>query len=146
MAQKIEAENAADDLTVYRYSSASLAFLGDSVFELKIRSRIIDSFKGNADLLNKRSKDYTNARAQAQMADILKDSLTDTEFSVYKRGRNYKAPSVPKSCTVAQYRKATGLEALMGYLFLEGEDERINELIDLGVKELDKLNSTEKNE
>ena len=71
------------------------------------------------------------------MADILKDQLTETELSVYRRGRNYKAPSVPKSCTVAQYRKATGLEALMGYLFLEHKEERICQLLDTGIRQLD---------
>ena len=136
MAQKIDEESNCADLTIYRYSSAALAFLGDSVFELKIRSRIMDSFRGNADHLNKKSKNYTNAKTQARMADILKDALTDTELAVYKRGRNYKAPSMPKSCSAAQYRKATGLEALMGYLFLEKKDERINELLDLALTEL----------
>ena len=121
---------------INEYSSAALAFLGDSVFELNVRIRTVSGSKGNAARLNQASKALTNAKVQSQMADALKDILTEEEMAVYKRGRNYKAPSTPKSCTPGEYRKATGLEALMGYLHLKGEQERIEELINEGIKAL----------
>ena len=114
---------------ISRYSSAALAFLGDSVFELNVRARIVMDSRGNAGTLNNMAKAYTSARSQARMSELIKDILTEEELSVYKRGRNYKAPSVPRSCTPSEYRKATGLEALFGYLYILGRQDRIDELI-----------------
>ena len=117
---------------------ASLAFLGDSVFEMYIRSVVLERHKGNIGILNKYSKSYSNARSQAHMADIMQDGLTEEEMTIYKRGRNHKSLSVPKSCSVSEYRRATGLEALMGYLYLQGKHERIKELINSGIYEIDR--------
>ena len=114
-------------------SSAALAFLGDSVFELTIRTRIVRECEGNVQELNRRSKALTNARAQAQMAIHLLGQLTEEELAVYKRGRNLKSLTAPKSCSISEYRRATGLEALMGYLYLEGRESRIRELVDTAV-------------
>ena len=129
MAQKIE--TASNDI-----SSPALAFLGDSVFELFIRSRIVNECAGSADELNKRSKMLTNAKAQAKIAHNLYSELTEEETSVYKRGRNHKSVTAPRSCSISEYRCATGLEALFGFLYLEGRTDRIEELIDLGCKDL----------
>ena len=100
------------------------------MFEISIRQRIVRECEGNAEELNKRSKAVTNARTQARIADLLQDVLTEEELAVYKRGRNLKSLTAPKSCSISEYRRATGLEALMGYLYLEGRQERIDELID----------------
>ena len=126
----------AQEIDLNHTSSAALAFLGDSVFELFLRSHIVQAYEESADALNKRSKLFTNARAQAHMADFLQDRLTDDELAVYKRGRNHKSLNAPKSCSISEYRRATGLEALMGYLFLKGEEERIRELITAGIEAL----------
>ena len=123
----------AQEIDLNHTSSAALAFLGDSVFELFIRSGIVRTCEGSADVLNKRSKLLTNAKAQAHMADLLQSQLTQAELAVYKRGRNHKSLTSPKSCSISEYRRATGLEALMGYLFLNGEEERIRELITAGI-------------
>lgn len=117
-------------------SSHALAFLGDSVFEIHIRRRIVQECEGNAQELNKRSKAFTNARTQARIADILTEVLTEEELAVYKRGRNLKSLTAPKSCSISEYRRATGLEALMGYLYLEERQERIEELIETAVKQI----------
>ena len=117
-------------------SSQALAFLGDSVFEINIRRRIVGECEGNAEELNKRSKALTNARTQARIADVLMDVLTEEELAVYKRGRNLKSLTAPKSCSISEYRRATGLEALMGYLYLEGRQERIGELIDTAAEKI----------
>ena len=120
------------DMKLRTISSAALAFLGDSVFELKIRSKVVCAHDESADDLNKRSKALTNAKAQAVMAGTIQDLLTAEELAVYKRGRNFKSVTAPKSCTISEYRRATGLEALMGYLFLKGDQKRIDELITAG--------------
>ncbi|MBQ9031028.1 MAG: ribonuclease III [Parasporobacterium sp.] len=127
MAQEINTQ-------IRNISSAALAFLGDSVFEINIRSRIVMACEGNAEELNKRSKSLTNAKAQSRIADRIGEILSEEELAVYKRGRNLKSLTAPKSCTISEYRRATGLEALMGYLFLQGRQERIDELIDLALK------------
>lgn len=131
MAQEIE-KTAVQPSSV-QPSSAALAFLGDSVFELYIRSRIVSTHDESADALNRRSKALTNAKAQARMADHLQEMLTPEELAIYKRGRNFKSVTAPRSCTISEYRRATGLEALMGSLFLQGREERIRELMEAGV-------------
>ena len=126
----------AQEIEISRISSAALAFLGDSVFELEVRSGIVLGHDESSDALNKRSKTLTNAKAQAHMADQLQPVLTEEERAVYKRGRNYKSLTAPRSCSISEYRRATGLEALMGYLFLKGERERIRELVTAGIRSL----------
>ena len=123
-----------------RTGSAALAFLGDSVFEVAVRSRIVRECEGNAEELNKRSKALTNAKAQAQMAISLMEELTEEEMSVYKRGRNLKSLTAPKSCTISEYRRATGLEALIGYLYLEEKTDRIAELVRIGIENMKEKN------
>ncbi len=120
------------------YSALSLAFFGDAVYELYVRERVLKTVTGHVDKLNKYTKKLSMAAAQAQIADLLVADgvLTEEELAVYKRGRNAKSASLPKSCSPVQYRKATGLESLMGYLFLKGEKERIAELIDYGTERL----------
>lgn len=115
-------------------SSAALAFLGDSVYELNIRNRVVNECEGSADELNKKSKALTNAKAQALIANVWQEMLTEEEMAVYKRGRNFKSISAPRSCSISEYRRATGVEALLGYLFLEGRTERIDELISAGIE------------
>ena len=124
-----------------KYSSLQLAFLGDAVYELAVRERALSEISGHVDKLNRYSKNLSNAVTQAQIADILtaEGLLTDEELAVYKRGRNARSPSVPRSCSPAQYRKATGLEALMAWLFLEGERDRIRQLLAEGTERLARL-------
>lgn len=117
-------------------SSPALAFLGDSVYELNIRAGLVRAGDLQAEELNRQSKALTNAKAQARMADRLQEIMTAEELAVYKRGRNHKSVTAPKSCTISEYRRATGLEALMGYLFLEGDQARIDELIRAGIEAL----------
>ena len=121
-----------------KYSSLQLAFLGDAVYELAVRERALSEVSGHVDKLNRYSKNLSNAVTQAQIADVMTADgmLTDEELAVYKRGRNARSPSVPKSCSPAQYRKATGLEALMAWLFLEGKHERIRELLAVGAERI----------
>ena len=126
---------------VSEISSLNLAFLGDAVFELFLREEAVSNHKGNVNALNKRTVEYSKAVTQAKIADILLGKvgggcmLDDEELAVFKRGRNAKGVSIPKSATPSEYRKATGLEALIGYLYLQKKQERITQLITYGIEQ-----------
>lgn len=121
-----------------KYSSLQLAFLGDAVYELAIRRLALQENLGHVDKLNRFTKKRAMAVTQAAIADFFAEEevLTEEEAAVYKRGRNAKSASLPKSCTPAQYRKATGVEALFGFLFLEDKQARIDELLTLALKKI----------
>lgn len=111
------------------YSSLALAYIGDGIYDLVIRSMIMG--KGNAHVndLHKRASRLVKAHAQSEMIGILQPELTQEELAVYKRGRNAKSYTMAKNATVGDYRRATGFEALMGYLYLKNETDRMMELI-----------------
>ena len=116
------------------YSPLTLAYIGDAIFELVVRTVLVERKNTQAEKLHKAATQIVKAETQARMIEALKDSLTPEEMSAYKRGRNAKAVTRAKNATMADYRKATGFEALMGYLYLKGEMERMIELIHLGVE------------
>lgn len=124
----------AQEINPDEVSVLALAYVGDSFYELIVRTNMLMEHNVKSGDLNKLTKQFTNAQAQSKIADLLADHLTEEEFHVYKRGRNAKGVSAPHSCTVGEYRKATGLEALLGYLYLNREDERAIELIVLGIR------------
>jgi len=103
------------------YSPLVLAYLGDAVFELYVRARNLENMSVNE--LHRRAKGYVSAKAQAKMYHRIIDELTGEEQAVMKRGRNAKT-HIPRSASVADYRHATGLEALFGYLYIKGEHDR----------------------
>ena len=116
------------------YSPLTLAYIGDAIFELVIRTVLVERKNTQAEKLHKAATQIVKAETQARMIEALKESLTPEEMSAYKRGRNAKAVTRAKNATMADYRKATGFEALMGYLYLKGDMERMIELIHLGVE------------
>ena len=116
-----------------RYSPLALAFMGDSVYEIIIRSIVVQEANRPAGQLNKIKVKYVNAAAQAKIIEFLEPFLTDEESDVYKRGRNAKSYTSAKNQSVNDYRKATGLEALCGYLYLKGDMERLIDLLKKGV-------------
>lgn len=118
------------------YSPLTLAYLGDAVFEIIIRTIIVEKKSGTVKSLHRQSSDLVNAKAQAELMSRIMSTLTEQEISIYKRGRNAKSHSVAKNANIHDYRNATGFEALMGYLYLNGEMERLLELIQLGLAEL----------
>ncbi|MCI8964328.1 MAG: ribonuclease III [Eubacterium sp.] len=120
------------------YSPLTLAYLGDAVFEIVIRTIIVEKKSGTVKSLHRQSSDLVNAKAQAELMSRIMSTLTEQEISIYKRGRNAKSHSVAKNANIHDYRNATGFEALMGYLYLNGEMERLLELIQLGLAELSK--------
>ena len=116
-------------------SAAALAYLGDSVIELCVRQMLVEKGVSSAKNLNSTALLFVKAEAQADAMKIILPTLSEEENGAYRRGRNIGHTNVPKSATVGQYRMATGMEALFGYLYLKGEKERINELFALAYEE-----------
>ncbi|MDL2237535.1 Mini-ribonuclease 3 [Christensenellaceae bacterium OttesenSCG-928-K19] len=107
----------------------TLAYVGDSVFDLFVRTVLIQRHTGNAGALHKKSVKMVNARAQAAFGNSIRDGLTERELNIFMRGRNAKSATVPKNMSVSDYKHATAVEALVGYLYLTGQNERLNELL-----------------
>ncbi len=118
-------------MLITEINGANLAYLGDAVMELLVRKKLVLA-GGKLGDINKIADSYVRAGKQSEAADKLADVLTEEENAVYKRGRNVHVNSIPKNATEKQYKKATGLEALFGYLYLKGENERIEELFEIG--------------
>ena len=116
------------------YSPLTLAYIGDAIFELVVRTVLVERKNTQAEKLHKAATKIVKAETQALMIEALKDELTEEEMAVYKRGRNAKAVTRAKNATMSEYRRATGFEALMGYLYLKGDMERMIILIHLGVE------------
>ena len=116
-------------------NGASLAYLGDAVIELKVREALLSRDVGDVGKMNKIADTLVRATYQSQAMDRLLPLLTEEETAVYKRGRNTHSHTVPKSAKVSDYRKATGMEALFGFLYLEGRGERLDELFAIAFSE-----------
>ena len=108
-------------------SGSTLAFMGDAVFGILVRSRLCQTNRPAGDL-HKLSVKLVNANAQALAYKLIEPMLIENEITFFKRGRNLHTSSVPKNSSLAQYHAATGLEALFGYLYLSEQTDRINEL------------------
>ncbi len=115
-------------MDIHEVSTEALAYLGDSVIEVNVRELLINRGYYDSGTLNKLSLQYVKATQQAKAMKNIIEYLDDEELSVFKRGRNLAGGNVPKSATVAEYRTATGMEALFGYLYLTHRQERIKEL------------------
>ena len=124
------------EVDIRAYSPLTLAYIGDCVYDLVIRTVVVERGNEPANKLHKKTVAYVKAQTQAAMIEALLPELSEEELSVYKRGRNAKSYTSAKNASVGDYRKATGLEALMGYLYLTGQEARIMELIKTGLKEL----------
>lgn len=119
---------------VRSYSPLTLAYIGDVVYELIIRSVVVERANRSANELHGRTIQFVRAETQARMIAALLERLTDEEEAVYKRGRNAKSCTTAKNASIADYRKATGLEALIGYLYLTEQMDRALELVRLGIE------------
>lgn len=113
---------------INRISMLGLAHIGDSVYEILTRTMLCTQGHKAVHDLHKLTVSYVNAPAQARAAEKIKPILTDEERAVYRRGRNAKVNSVPHNANIGEYHAATGLEALFGWLYLNGRTARINEL------------------
>ena len=117
------------------YSPLTLAYIGDGVYELVIRTILVK--KGNCPVnqLHRKASSLVKAASQSAMMEFIEPMLTEEEHSVYRRGRNAHSPTMAKHATMADYRRATGFEALMGYLYLKEDFCRIVELVRAGIRE-----------
>lgn len=120
-------------------SALGLAYIGDAVFELLVRDRIINLKEGSVNKMHKTAATYVNADAQSKMYHMLLDIITEEEEGVLKRGRNAKSFTKPKNKRVTSYRHATGLEALFGYLYIKNDQQRINFLFEKCVSCVEEL-------
>ncbi len=124
------------EVDIRTYSPLTLAYIGDGIFDLIIRSLVVAKGNTKASKLHRQTSGIVKAQTQAAMAEALTPFLSDEEADVCRRGRNAKSYTMAKNATVADYRKATGFEALMGWLYLRDEFPRMVELIRTGIKEL----------
>jgi len=115
-----------------------LAYLGDAVYELEIRRGLVLRDHSRPAQLSARASRLVCAAAQSKMVEAILPQLSEEEEAVYRRGRNAHSPTMPKNQTVGDYRRATGFEALIGYLYLAGETERFRELNRIGLDALPK--------
>lgn len=120
------------------YSPLVLAYIGDSVYETYIRTRLVARANTQVNNLHKTTINYVKAKAQSEIMKALLDQLTEEEEWVFKRGRNAKSATVPKNADVGEYRYATGFEALIGYLYLSGNIDRLYELLQFAFNYADK--------
>ncbi len=118
------------------YSSLALAYIGDSIYDLIIRTMVISKGNTRPQKYHKEVIGYVNAKAQMEMMGKIKEYLTEEETTIFRRGRNAKTISPAKNQSLHDYRIATGFEALMGYLYLSGQMERIMELIHIGLGDI----------
>lgn len=123
-----------EEQDVRAYSPLTLAYIGDGIYELVIRSVVVERANRSANDLHKKTVKYVKAPAQSAMIQALEQELTEEEEAVYKRGRNAKSYTTAKNASMGDYRRATGFEALMGYLYLTGQTERLLYLVDRGIE------------
>ncbi|WP_312702439.1 ribonuclease III domain-containing protein [Sedimentibacter sp.] len=128
----------------FMYSSAQLAYAGDAVYELLVRSYIIHNNDINVNKMHKLSVNFVKANSQAYVIGVLEDELTEEEKRIVKRGRNAKITSSPKNAEMMEYRYATGFEALFGYLYLSNDINRLMTLFNRAVSIINEKD--EKNE
>ena len=124
------------EIDIRTYSPLTLAYIGDAIYDLVIRTIVVERGNTSPNKLHKKTVQYVSARVQAKLIDGLMEELTEEEQEVYRRGRNAKSYTTAKNATVIEYRKATGLEALCGYLYLLGKQERMLSLIKRAVESL----------
>lgn len=123
------------NINVSGLSPLPLAFIGDTVFDLLVREYLVGKANRPVSQLHALASKMVCAPAQAKAYDLVRDILTEEEQAVFRRGRNAHTGGVPKNASSAQYHVATGLEALFGWLYLNGKKDRINELFDVIMRE-----------
>ena len=121
------------------YSPLVLAYIGDAVYELLIRTKVINHGSMQVNKMHKKSASLVKAETQANIIKAIQDDLTEEELAVYKRGRNAKSATTAKHATMIDYRMATGFEALIGYLYLQAQNDRLLELIRDGLEKIGEL-------
>ena len=123
------------EVNVALYSPLTLAYIGDCVYELIIRTNLVTRGNAPVNKLNKKASKLAKASTQARIIESIMDMLSEDEEAAYKRGRNAHSCTKAKNASTSDYRKATGFEALIGYLYLQKKFDRIMELVKKGFQE-----------
>lgn len=124
-------------VTPNNYSPLNLAYIGDSVFDVVVKTVMVEKGNTQVNKLHQATSKIVKATSQAKMYDAIKESLSEEEANIMRRGRNAKPYTKAKNASYSEYCKATGLEALTGYLYLQGKTQRMIELIKLGIDNLE---------
>lgn len=124
------------EVDVNSYSPLTLAYIGDSIYDLIIKSLVVNQGNRQVNKLHKETSMYVQASTQSLMMRTMQEQLTEEEHAVYKRGRNAKSVSPAKNQSITDYRRATGFEALLGYLYLKKEWKRMLDLVKIGLESL----------
>ncbi len=132
---QIKEQFSCEPVDVRTFSPLTLAFIGDCVFDLIIRTVVVERGNRAANGLHKTKSAIVKAQTQAEMIELLLPELTSEEEAVYRRGRNAKSYTTAKNATIGDYRKATGFEALIGYLYLQDNMDRVLYLVKKGLQE-----------
>ncbi len=125
------------EVDIKTYSPLTLAYIGDAIYDLVIRSIVVERANRSVNSLHKTVIRYVNAKTQARMIEALEEDLSEEEKAVYHRGRNAKSYTSAKNASIAEYRKATGLEALFGYLYLQNRMDRLLTLVKTAFEKMD---------
>ena len=125
------------------YPALTLAYIGDCVFELFVRSKMLTVSFEKPNKMHRRITKIVCAKTQSDIIHEIMDRLNDEELNVFKRGRNAKAGTVPKNADLVDYRRATGFETLVGYLHLKKEFDRLNEIMEIAFQSAEDKNQEE---
>ena len=123
------------------YSPLTLAYIGDAVFDIVIRSILVNKGNTAVNNLHKKASAIVKAPSQSRIAASIMDDMTDDERDIFRRGRNSKPHTKAKNASAIEYLEATGFEAVLGFLYLKGDMDRIMELIKLGLERADLMST-----
>jgi ribonuclease-3 family protein len=126
------------EVDIKTYSPLALAYIGDCVFDLIIKSLVLNRGNKQVQKMHRETSEIVQASSQSRMMRVIQEHLTEEEHLVYKRGRNSKTVSPAKNQSLTDYRRATGFEALIGYLYLKKQWKRMLELVKIGLDSLEK--------
>lgn len=122
------------DVDVRTYSPLALAYIGDSIYDLLIRTMIMSEGNMPVQQLHRKASGLVKAARQSQMMEKILAHLTEEEERIYKRGKNAKPHTIARNASLSDYHRATGFEAVMGYLYLSGNIKRIVDLMKIGLE------------
>lgn len=128
-----------EEVDIREYSPLTLAYIGDCVYDLVIKSLVINAGNKQVNKLHQETSRLVQASTQSLMMRTMQEHLTEEEHAVYKRGRNAKSVSPAKNQSITDYRRATGFEALLGYLYLKKDYKRMLDLVKIGLDSLEEL-------
>ncbi|MBQ6887229.1 MAG: ribonuclease III [Lachnospiraceae bacterium] len=135
--KQLKKEFECGEVDIRTYSPLTLAYIGDSIYDLIIRTVVVERGNRAAANLHKKAIKFVNAATQAAMVEAIMEELSEEEQGVYRRGRNAKSYTTAKNASIGDYRKATGFEALLGYLYLQDNMDRVIEIVKLALTRLE---------